>query len=124
MATKEEKYLKEMQKFLKSNYECDVYTFRKYDLNNNFNGKYETMADSFIIKTKNAGNVFIHPTLWTCDKPFKYNIFTQKFAYIQLGDGSWTFSKDERFKKNNFFAIPTIEEVKQIILSEYETTKE
>lgn len=52
----------------------------------------ETKENYFVIETKNAGLVMIHPDLWTCDKPYKYDLFTQKYCY------EWDNEKEKTFK--------------------------
>lgn len=39
----------------------------------------------------------IHPDLWTCDKPNKYDLFTQKYCY------EWDNEKEKIFKFRNVY---------------------
>lgn len=75
-----QKYINEIAKFLNEKYFCYPLKIQKYDYENNKNGT-EIMENYFIIETKNAGLVMIRPDLFTCSKPYKYDLFTQKWAY-------------------------------------------
>jgi len=75
-----QKYVNEIEKFLNEKYFCYSLKIQKYDYKNNKNGT-EIMKNYFIIETKNAGLVMIRPDLFTCSKPYKYDVFTQKWAY-------------------------------------------
>lgn len=108
-----QKYINEIAKFLNEKYFCYPLKIQKYD---------------FIIETKNAGLVMIRPDLFTCSKPYKYDLFTQKWAYEWVDKKEKIFTHrqvyDGKFKKNNIHAQDDIYFIKNFILSEYKTTKE
>lgn len=122
-----QKYINEIAKFLNEKYFCYPLKIQKYDYENNKNGT-EIMENYFIIETKNAGLVMIRPDLFTCSKPYKYDLFTQKWAYEWVDKKEKIFTHrqvyDGKFKKNNIHAQDDIYFIKKFILSEYETTKE
>ena len=122
-----QKYINEIAKFLNEKYFCYPLKIQKYDCENNKNGT-EIMENYFIIETKNAGLVMIRPDLFTCSKPYKYDLFTQKWAYEWVDKKEKIFTHrqvyDGKFKKNNIHAQDDIYFIKKFILSEYETTKE
>lgn len=126
MATKLESYIKEIKKFLEKHYICYEYK-TPYFNNEEQVVKYQVRNDAFIIETKNAGYVFISPDLFTSSKPYKYDVFTQKYAYEFYDKENKVFTcrknTDNKFKKNNIYAQPTINHIKAFILQEYETTK-
>ena len=80
MGTKLESYIKEIKNFLEENYICYEYKTPYFDGNEQL-VKYQVRNDAFIIETKNAGYVFISVDLFTSRKPYKYDVFTQKYAY-------------------------------------------
>ena len=76
---------------------------------------------------EDAANVFISVDLFTSRKPYKYDVFTQKYAYefYNKEDKAFTCREntDGKFKKNNLYCQPTINHIKGFILREYESTK-
>lgn len=119
MATKMENYVNEIKKFLFDNYETYIETESVKD---SFVAK-----NTFVIKTKNQGYVRIALDLFTCSKPFKYDLFTRKNHYVMTDAENKILEWNKDLKennKNNFLAIPTIADVKNIILSEYQSTVE
>ena len=87
MSKKLQDYVKRLKKFLEGNY--ITHPLKMY----NYSSKtVETKENYFVIETKNAGLVMIHPDLWTCDKPYKYDLFTQKYCY------EWDNEKEKTFK--------------------------
>lgn len=123
MSKKLQDYVKKIKKFLEENY--ITYPLKMYNYSSK---KVEIRENYFIIETKNAGLVMIHPDLWICDKPYKYDLFTQKYCYEWDNEKEKTFKfrtvYDGKFKKNNIYAQDDIYFIKNFILSEYETTKE
>lgn len=97
-----QKYINEIAKFLNEKYFCYPLKIQKYDYENNKNGT-EIMENYFIIETKNAGLVMIRPDLFTCSKPYKYDLFTQKWAYEWVDKKEKIFTHrqvyDGKFKK-------------------------
>ncbi len=126
MSTKLESYIKEIKNFLEENYVCYEYKTPYFDSNEQL-VKYQVRNDAFIIETKNAGCVFISVDLFTSRKPYKYDVFTQKYAYefYNKEDKAFTCRKntDGKFKKNNLYCQVTISHIKGFILREYESTK-
>lgn len=122
-----QKYVNEIEKFLNKKYFCYPLKIQKYDYKNNKNGT-EIMKNYFIIETKNAGLVMIRPDLFTCSKPYKYDLFTQKWAYEWADKKEKIFTHrqiyDGKFKKNNIYAKESIDFIKWFITSEYQSTKE
>lgn len=123
--SKLQKYVNEIEKFLNENYFCYPLKIQKYDYENNKNGT-EIMENYFIIETKNAGLVMIRPDLSTCSKPYKYDLFTQKWAYEWIDKKEKIFTHrqiyDGKFKKNNIYAKLCIDDIEYFISSEYKTT--
>lgn len=121
------------EKLLPENFIKNPGTYTEYkntgltQLKNNKKGN-EIMENYFIIETKNAGLVMIRPDLFTCSKPYKYDLFTQKWVYEWVDKKEKIFTHrqvyDGKFKKNNIHAQDDIYFIKKFILSEYETTKE
>lgn len=123
MSKKLQDYVKRLKKFLEENY--IIHPLKMY----NYSSKtVVTKENYFVIETKNAGLIMIHPDLWTCDKPYKYDLFTQKYCYEWDNEKEKTFKfrtvYNGKFKKNNIYAQDDIYFIKNFILSEYETTKE
>lgn len=121
MSKKLQDYVKRLKKFLEENY--ITHPLKMY----NYSSKtVETKENYFAIETKNAGLVMIHPDLWTCDKPYKYDLFTQKYCYEWDNEKEKTFKfrtvYDGKFEKNNIYAKPCIDDIEFFISSEYRTT--
>ncbi len=68
MSNKLQDYIKNIKKFLEENY--ITYPLKMY----NYSSKtVEEKENYFVIETKNAGLVMIYPSLWTCDRPYRYD---------------------------------------------------
>jgi len=114
--TKNDKYIKDIKEFLYKYFETLPYKHVNYVEEKG----YSLYDNKFIIKTKNAGFVFISPE-WS---KYGYCIYTQKHAYrlYDEKENIFEFAFDKRFKKNNLLCQKGIDIIKNFILSEYEST--
>src|SRR5574344_129642 len=115
--TKQEKYTKEIKNFLNKYFKDNIFEHKTLNYANSLG--FEIRENYFIIKTKNAGFVMIHPEIDDWCKPYKYSLFTQKFVYkiYNEKDKIFTWADDKRFKKNNYLCQNSIEQIKNFILS-------